>query len=713
MKFLALLVPVVVLFALMPRSNYFWQHTHQHTHTYNRCSTNEKMEAVLKNDPAAQRRYETAQARILEYERKLKQGTLRQSATVYTIPVVVHILYQNSNQNVPASVVYEQLQILNQDYRRTNPDASNIPATFASLQADSEIEFCLATRDPNGNPTTGITRRQTNIANIGNTNNYYSTSAGGQDSWDPSRYLNIWVCEIDGSTLGFTYQPGVAPAAYDGVVIDYRFFGVTGALAPYNGGRTTTHEVGHWLGLQHIWGSGNGGCTTDDGITDTPLQNASYGGCPNHPQSSCGSNDMFMNYMDYVNDNCMNTFTEGQKLRMRATLASIRSSLQTSQGCATSFNDAGISDIVSPRDTLCDNSFTPVVTLRNYGASTLTLVNVNYRINSGNTQTFNWSGNLASNQSTTLSLPNQTLNAGSYTFEAWTSLPNGTTDNNTGNDAQTNTFVIQNAGLVPPFSESFENVSFPIAGWQLSNPDNNITWSTTTLAAKTGTQSLYMDNWDYPAQGQKDIFTMPAFDLSNSTTANLRFQVAYALYSSSGASDTLKILASTDCGNSWNLLYRKAGTDLITRPTVALVEFVPNSNEWRQESVDLSAYVNSEKVLLRFEHVNDYENNLYLDDIEVTRTPSVNVKRIEALSNWNIYPNPAISKVHVQVELDQLADLEVRLLDPLGREVLHYQAGAVQQLQQQFNLDHLPAGIYFVQLVVDGQTTVKQLIYSK
>jgi hypothetical protein len=145
--------------------------------------------------------------------------------------------------------------------------------------------------------------------------------------------MNIWICEIvsDGSVLGFATQPN-GPASYDGLVIDSRYFGTAPFVAPpLDNGRTTTHEVGHWFNLEHIWGV-NVGCNFDDFVGDTPNQRGEYYECPTYPQASCGSNDMFMNYMDYVNDNCMNIFTQGQRQRMRFALFGFRTSILTSKG---------------------------------------------------------------------------------------------------------------------------------------------------------------------------------------------------------------------------------------------------------------------------------------------------------------------------------------------------------------------------------------------
>ena len=241
---------------------------------------------------------------------------------VIIIPVVVHVLYNNSIQNISDEQVISQINILNADYRRLNADTTNTPDAFKNVAADSRIVFCLAKVDPDGYKTTGIIRKFTKESLFLADDEMKHSNKGGADAWDATKYLNIWVCNLFGRTLGYAQMPGGALAT-DGVVIKYNTFGNTGTVsAPYNKGRTATHEIGHWLGLKHIWGDNNCG---DDGIDDTPTQKAANTGCTSFPHvSSCSVNgfgDMFMNFMDLSDDRCMNLFTNGQKREMRGLFA--------------------------------------------------------------------------------------------------------------------------------------------------------------------------------------------------------------------------------------------------------------------------------------------------------------------------------------------------------------------------------------------------------
>ncbi len=296
------------------------------------CHTMENHERLLMEDPHLFER----QQKIEEFTNfAINSGKVDKNKAVITIPVVVHVVYNTTAQNVSDAQIQSQLDVLNKDFRKLNTDLNLIPSTFSSLVADAEINFCLANRDPSGNPTTGIVRVQTSTTSFSTNDGVKFASSGGSNAWPTGQYLNIWVCNMSGGILGYAQFPGGA-ASTDGVVIGYTCFGTTGtAQAPFNKGRTATHEVGHWLNLRHIWGDATCG---SDLVSDTPVHNTSNYGCPSHPRSnSCGTSaEMFMNYMDYVDDACMQMFSNGQKARMQALFVSggARASLATSPGCS-------------------------------------------------------------------------------------------------------------------------------------------------------------------------------------------------------------------------------------------------------------------------------------------------------------------------------------------------------------------------------------------
>jgi hypothetical protein len=296
------------------------------------CHTMENLNLLLQEDEHYLERLEKLEQFT---QHAILSGKVNQNKAVITIPVVVHVVYNTSSQNISDAQIQSQLNVLNQDFRKLNSDVNLVPSTFTSLVADAEINFCLANRDPAGNATSGIVRVQTNQSSFSTNNGVKFASSGGSNAWPANQYLNIWVCNMSGGILGYAQFPG-GGASTDGVVVGYTCFGTTGtAQAPFNKGRTTTHEVGHWLNLRHIWGDATCG---NDLVSDTPVHNTSNYSCPSHPRSnSCGTSaEMFMNYMDYVNDACMQMFSNGQKARMRALFVSggARASLASSPGCS-------------------------------------------------------------------------------------------------------------------------------------------------------------------------------------------------------------------------------------------------------------------------------------------------------------------------------------------------------------------------------------------
>jgi hypothetical protein len=262
--------------------------------------------------------------------------------SVITIPVVFHIVYEFNLENISDAQVLSQLVVLNEDFRLRNQNfESNTPAVFKPLAADIEIEFCLAKTDPQGNPTNGITRRQTTEPNFSNQNDKLKFSnQGGVDAWPRDRYLNIWIADLESPLLGFAQFPG-GPAATDGVVLHFKTIGkapVNPYPAPYNLGKTASHEVGHWLNLFHTWGDEESGCEDSDQVADTPNQDKANFGCPGFPRITCNNGpngDLYVNYMDYTDDICHTLFTHGQKQRMRASFAvgGFRASLMASTAC--------------------------------------------------------------------------------------------------------------------------------------------------------------------------------------------------------------------------------------------------------------------------------------------------------------------------------------------------------------------------------------------
>lgn len=290
------------------------------------CGTMAVFHQVIETNPDYRERVARIEDQVLSAQQKMNLSRL----APVIIPVVVHVLYQEDDYNITDAQIDSQIRILNEDFSASNADVNKVPAPWTGLVTRAHIQFKLAKVDPSGHPTSGMVRVPTDVVSFGQDDAMKFTASGGSDAWDTSRYLNMWVCHL-GGLLGYAQFPGLPPET-DGVVIRTTAFGDTGFVeAPFNLGRTATHEVGHFLNLRHIWGDTDD-CTGTDHVADTPRQRSPNYNDPVFPTLSCDNGphgDMFVNYMDYVNDASMVMFTSGQVARMRATLAGPRRALVT------------------------------------------------------------------------------------------------------------------------------------------------------------------------------------------------------------------------------------------------------------------------------------------------------------------------------------------------------------------------------------------------
>ena len=481
------------------------------------CGTMENLKREIAADPSRGERLHQIERDIDEWI-KTHQDYLNSGKAVITIPVVVHVVYNTAAQNITDAQINSEIDVLNHDYRNTNADGSSTPSVFQSLRADCEVEFCLATVDPSGGTTTGITRTQTSSTSFSNTDNYVKyTAHGGIDAWNRDKYLNIWVCNLGGGLLGYAQFPG-GPAATDGVVILCSAFGNTGtAASPYDKGRSATHEIGHWLDLYHIWGDDGGACTGTDQVTDTPNSADCYYGCPSFPQNSCSTSNMFMNYMDYVDDACMFLFTTGQKARIVAALNGTRSSLLTSNGCQAS-GAAPVADFVANATTI------PV------GGS------VNFTDLSTNNPT-SWSWSFTGGAPATSTIKNPTgivyNTAGTYTVSL-------TATNSFGSDTETKTaYITVDTGSVAPVADFIANVTTIPTGGSVNFTDLSANlptgWSWAFSGGTPATSTVQNpSNVIYNTAGTYDV----SLTATNNAGTNTKTKTAYITVVNGGVAPT-------------------------------------------------------------------------------------------------------------------------------------------------------------------------------
>ncbi|MCB0696100.1 MAG: T9SS type A sorting domain-containing protein [Chitinophagaceae bacterium] len=304
-----------------------------------KCMTSQKVkESIAAHPEMAQK---VAELEAFTQQWIANNRAVKKTTATTRVPVVVHVLYKDAGENVSDAQIQSEFPVLNAAYSKTNANFSNTPAAFQALAGNPDMEFCLASKDLNGNAFSGINRVSVSSSFNGETD-YFDPNKGGVAPWDPDKYVNVYLVGLTNGNLGFTYTPGTAPAGEEGIVIDSRAWGNTGTASsnqPNDKGATACHEFGHYFNLLHIWGTSASGCSDDDGVADTPPQDGESSGCPTYPlMDNCtatGDGIMFMNFMDYADDACMTMFSAGQVQRMQAAIAGPRAALVTSTVCGS------------------------------------------------------------------------------------------------------------------------------------------------------------------------------------------------------------------------------------------------------------------------------------------------------------------------------------------------------------------------------------------
>ncbi len=594
-------------------------------------------------------------------EKNSKPQIMKVQAETRVIPVVVHVLHNGTAVGVQANIsdaqILSQIRVLNEDFRRKNADAIRTPAEFLPVAADANIEFVLAKQDPNGLPTTGIVRKQ------GPKTIYApedATLIGQTSQWNPEEYLNMWVVPLVSPFLGYATFPtsnlpglNFSPTAAirDGITVDYLFFGTGPGTAANTTGRTATHEVGHYLGLRHIWGD-EAGCELDDFVLDTPSQdNPNNTICNDNPSRfSCGNSNMIQNYMDYTPDPCMNLFTKGQVDRFDVVLTNSprRATLVNSRGTKDPIlpsRDVSLSKVVNPADALCQTNVAPQVEIQNRGFELVSSVRIEFRWNGNLIESKRFTTELRTTEKVTLTFGNLDTRGEVNEFSFTVVQVNDQADLVSSNNTLT-TRPVQQGQLTLPYAVSLSTLP---ETWIIGNPDQSLTWEKTNLTIDGSAQpALFIRHYEYEAQGQLDYFISPQIDLTKYPNAQLVFEVAHAPYNQAGFQDELLVAIAPDCSLDFDIItppYKKNGTRLQTAdPTVN--EFIPTSNaQFRTEIVNLSKFKDLGKVRLALVTKNAFGNNIFLRNIRVVPTEEF---KYDLKIDDVIAPSPISAGTHAQ-----------------------------------------------------------------
>jgi hypothetical protein len=628
------------------------------------CASMDVLERQLQENPLLQQVRDQIEQQTQEF---IQNGGV-EDRVVVTIPVVVHVVWNTASQNISDAQIQTQLSVLNADFRKLNADIGLLPSAFAGLAADCEVNFCLATQTATGAATTGIVRRQTTVTSFSDNDAVKFTAQGGSDAWDRNKYLNLWVCNLGGGILGYAQFPG-GSASTDGVVCTYTAFGTTGtAQAPFNKGRTATHEVGHWLNLRHIWGDDGTSCTGSDLVTDTPNQADENYGCPAFPAVSCSNGpngDLFMNYMDYTDDACMFMFTTGQKNRMQALFATggARASLLSSTGCQP---PTGGGTCGTPTGLASSNIAQTSATVSWGAVSGATSYTLQYKTAAASTWT-----TVSSLTSTSYGLTGLTAGT-TYNFQV-----RATCSGTTGSYSSVASFTTQTSGGGGSCTNSYE-------------PNNSFSAATTTMSLNTPFQSLIGTSTD------KDYYRFQV----TSTLRNIKVELTTLPYDYDvrlyRGTTTLVGLSENAGTQSEQIIYNNASTSYY------YYVYVYGYNGAYSSTQCYTLTITRSSTAFRTDGSTD-------ETVEEVELPVV----FEAAA-FGLFPNPAQDEVTVEIPLENEAQVQVALVDVAGKVV----AAQSQQLGKaanrvRFDTSMLSNGVYFVQVRNGEQSATRKLVIQK
>jgi PKD repeat protein len=690
------------------------------------CGTSEAMQEYFHHHPEAKTAWEQREE-ILQKEdaEAYKNGYGKTSAaqrdggagqtqgTVYYIPVVFHIMHQGGTENITDAQVYDAIKILNRDYRKLNADTSITVSQFKGIAADVEIEFRLATIDPNGACTNGIIRHNSpNTVWQSGTASYYAYTGTTAGKWNPTKYLNVYtVKSISSGAAGYTYLPGTFSGGYamDAIVILSSYVGSIGTGSTGTS-RALTHEVGHWLNLSHTWGGTNQpgvSCSGTDNVSDTPVTDGSTTCNLNKMTCNAGVLENVQNYMDY--SYCSTMFTAGQSTRMRNTVIN-------------NTGNVGRSNLVGSANLLATGVTNPQICapIANFKASVRTVCTnaiITFSDSSSNAivTSFTWSfpgGTLQAGTTINDSMPKVSYAAPGTYAVSYTAATSGGSNAITKNGYIT---VLSNvASYNTAFTEGFETATLPGSDWSLYGPANN--WAVTTSAAATGTQSTKLDNIN-AGPGDVCILESTSFDISSFSAPKLSFKYAYK-QTSSANNDRLQVLTSTDCGQSWQARWTRSGSTLANVTPASTSPFTPSASQFLTYTVNINGVAGSNNVRFRFIFFADYGstgtvgNNMFMDDINLY-DGAAGIASVGELVNLTIFPNPSNGNINLSMTLGESHEVAVLVTDVLGRAIESIPAksyGSGELSMVIAGQKHYLPGVYFVNVDVDGQRVTRKVL---
>ncbi|TNE82402.1 MAG: T9SS type A sorting domain-containing protein [Bacteroidetes bacterium] len=693
------------------------------THDHSKCMTDEHYQQQIQSNPEILQRslqfeQDVEQMKVLLANKQLKNGQK------FIIPVVFHVFHAGGSENISKAQVQNQLDTFNKLFNNVFPE--RVRDVFHGVIANCEIEFRLATKDPDGNCTDGVVRIYDPETENGSNNLKYKSA------WPTDRYLNIWVVkEINsasaslGTTLGYAQFPWAGGAQTDGIVVRHDNVGAIGTATTGLGvgqwARTLVHEAGHWLGLYHPF---QDSCFGGDGVEDTPpVSSPSFGcdlnrnTCTNEAPGYVDRPDMIENYMDYADGRCMWAFTIGQKLRMQTTLLNWRPKLWS----ASNLEATGVADPYSAGNCGPKANFYTLNAHICQGAN-ISFVNDTYNHNAGGV-TYEWS--FPGGSPSTSTSANPVVNyaeSGQYNVQLIAKKTVGGVDYaDTMNRVEFinvyNSVAMFGAGL----TENFEFPVFPVNGWSYSSTTNvNFRRFATGAGSLEGSFAVQVPNSEIQ-DGAAFYLETPTLDLSVLPSPMVSFYYAFAQRRKQNGTtsfDALSVSSSVNCGQTWSSRWNSAGSQLSTTGGVPFVSvnFVPSGvDQWKKVEVSLSAIPAAQRnnVRLRFEFRSRGGHNLFIDQINLGFSSSIG-EHLNSEANFTVFPNPASTQATVKLNMPSQEQTEVEVYDLMGKKVAVLHTGVLPAGEKEltFNGTGLSSGMYIVKVTAGGSSSTRKVMLT-
>lgn len=670
------------------------------------CGTTEKTQEAIKADPS-----------ILDIEKALNDFTAQYALQPHKstagrdcpiiIPIVFHILHNFGPENISDAQVIDQVRILNDDYNKRNADTSDVVAAFKNIIGDIGIEFRLARLDPKGNPTNGIIRHAIMQTYNGNDN-------AKVDPWPRDKYLNVWVCKtMEDGVAGYAYLPATV-AGYitskDGIMILHNYIGSIGTSKPYNS-RALTHEIGHYLNLQHTWGGSNqpGVACGDDGVNDTPITKGSNLSC-NLNMNDCeiGTIENVQNYMDY--SYCSRMFTEGQKDRMLATLNSMISSRRNLWDCAN-LTATGINDPYDPDPASKPIAAFGTTTLYTCVGSPVKFIDASYNGLREPSERLWEFGDDADIQSSTDSVVSV-----SYFTPGW-KIVKLSVGNGYGSSTTIDSVAVYvsegNVFHTAPYYENFEEPDAFDQWTSINYAHTPSYFQPTNIAARSGNHCYMINNYKLSRETDIEEIVSPAIDLSGLQDKTFSFYYSLASsdqYYADKSTDAIKVFASVNCGKTWLLLRSISGPQIVNGGYL-LSNYVPNAGfYWKKElfTMQFQNNVNLSNVVFKIQYTSsNLSNNLYIDDINIGGVDVTGINET-VLNNGvlNVFPNPSNGNTSLVFTSGTNENATIEIFDVSGKLVSTVYKGNINIGDNRFDFDKstFPStGVYFVKVKTASQ----------